>query len=113
MPRSKSPVIKKYIASKPATVAPAPSSVYHHHNVEVERPGFFSNMWQGFGLGAGQAIAHNVFRSDTQVKVVHEQAATTAIQSSSVATSVALPKDYTQCLKDNNNDKDLCKQFLG
>lgn len=104
MPRSKSPVVKKYIASKPATVAPAPSassSVYHHHNVEVERPGFFSNMWQGFGLGAGQAIAHNVFRKEPEVKVVQ------------VAPSAVVSKDYTQCLKDNNNDKDLCKQFLG
>ena len=109
MPRSKSPVIKKYIVSKPATVAPVPSSVYHHHNVEVERPGFFSNMWQGFGLGAGQAIAHNVFRSDPQVKVVQ-----VAPAGSMDATFVAsVPKDYTQCLKDNNNDKDLCKQFLG
>ena len=128
MPRSKSPV-KKYIA-KPATVAPsptAPSSVYHHHNVEVERPGFFSNMWQGFGLGAGQAIAHNVFRKEPEVKVVHEHTpvGTSATTSTSVVLPpakagsmdttnvVSVPKDYTQCLKDNSNDKELCKQFLG
>jgi hypothetical protein len=103
MPRSKSPVVKKYVV-KPT---PVPNqNIHHHHNVEVERPGFFSNMWQGFGLGAGQAIAHNIFRSDPEVKVVHEHI-------SSTVSSVTLPKEYVQCMKDNKDDKELCKQFLG
>lgn len=88
--------------SKVSTPAPAPST-HHHHTVEVERPGFFSNMWQGFGWGAGQTIARNIFGNDPVVKHVHEQAPKPDIQ---------LPKEFVQCMKDNQNDKDLCKQFL-
>lgn len=90
----KSPVTiprKSYMPST-ASVTPAPAAA----SVQQGRPGFFSNMWQGFGLGAGQAIAHNIFRSDPVVKHVH----------------TSVPKEYDQCMKDNNNDKDLCKQFL-
>jgi hypothetical protein len=70
MPRSKSPVARHVLSSKSAVKPVAltnTQTVHHQYNVEVERPGFFSNMWQGFGLGAGQAIAHNVFRSDPEV----------------------------------------------
>jgi hypothetical protein len=90
MPRTKSSAIA--VVSRPS----APPSVQHFHSHNVERPGFFSNMWQGFGLGAGQAIAHNWFRNDPVVKHVHE----------------VMPKEYEQCMKDNQGDKDLCKQFL-
>ena len=84
--------------SVPAPVPAPPSSASAvQHNVKVEQPGFFSNMWQGFGLGAGQAIAHNIFRSDPTVKHVHEN---------------ELPKEFVQCMKDNHNDADLCKQFI-
>jgi hypothetical protein len=62
--------------------------------LQQERPGFFSNMWQGFGLGAGQAIAYTMFRSD------------------SVVTQTSVPKEYEQCMKDNNDDKELCEMFL-
>jgi hypothetical protein len=73
------------------------------HN--IERPGFFSNMWSGFGLGAGQSIAMNIFRSDPKVTQINH-----AVQTSSLEAN--LPKEFIQCMKDNNNDKDLCKQFL-
>jgi hypothetical protein len=104
---SRSPVSipKSVPVSKPAVTHSA-SQVTHSHNVNVERPGFFSNMWQGFGLGAGQAIAHNWFRSDPVVKHVHENTPSPSSK------EIMMPKEYTQCMKDNNNDKDLCKQFL-
>jgi hypothetical protein len=114
MPRSKSPVARHVLTSKSAAkpaALPSTQIVHHQHNVEVERPGFFSNMWQGFGLGAGQAIAHNVFRSDPEVKVVHQHVGGSI--PSGAASSAVLPKEYVQCLKDNSGDKDLCKQFLG
>jgi hypothetical protein len=53
-------------------------------------------MWQGFGLGTGQAIAHNIFRSDPKVHHVYE----------------AQPKEYVECMKRHNDDKDACKEFL-
>jgi hypothetical protein len=87
-------------------VAPSPSVVHHNH--QVEKPGFFSNMWSGFGLGAGQSIAMNMFRSDPKVTHVHEN--TSSITPSNLEAN--LPKEFVQCMKDNNNDKDLCKQFL-
>ena len=104
MPRSSS---KSKSVAKASTPFPSPSVTYNHHTVEVERPGFFSNMWQGFGLGTGQILARSVFGSDPVVKHVHEPA-----PASVLTQEVKLPKEFVQCMKDNNNDKDVCKQFL-
>jgi hypothetical protein len=36
-----------------------------------QQPGFLSSMWQGFGLGTGSSIAHNMFdRTDKSVRSV-------------------------------------------
>lgn len=93
----------------PQTSPPPVSTV--QHNVNVERPGFFSNMLTGFGLGAGQAIAHNIFRSEPVVKHVHEGGTSAAATGAAVPMN-ELPKEFVQCMKDNHNDTDLCKQFL-
>ena len=121
-PKSPAPI------SKPTQPSYTPSPV-QQHSVQVQQPGFFSNMWQGFGLGAGQSIAMNIFRSDPKVTHVHENAPATS-SASNVSSSESLYskeftqcmkdkyddkevcKQYVQCLKDNNNDKDLCKQFM-
>jgi hypothetical protein len=118
MPRSSSPSPAKissqpsftssYSYSSPKTPVNIPTYITHNH--PLEKPGFFSNMWQGFGLGAGQSIAMNIFRSDPQVKHVHENVVSTPTQSISKLES-SLPKEFVQCMTDNN-DKDLCKQFL-
>jgi hypothetical protein len=92
-----------YTSSKPSYTPPQVQTPQSSQN-----PGFFSNMWQGFGLGTGQAIAHNIFRSDPVVKHTYENVPTS--RESSLDTT--LPKEYIQCMKDNNNDKELCKQFL-
>jgi hypothetical protein len=96
------------INKKESTITPTtqPSQVVHH-NHQLEHPGFFSNMWQGFGLGAGQAIAHNIFRSDPVVKV--ENTSTYAVQSTQ---STEIVKEYEKCLKDTYNDKEACKRIL-
>jgi hypothetical protein len=39
--------------------------------VQVQQPGLFSNMWQGFGFGAGSSIAHNMFDKDKTV--IHKE----------------------------------------
>ncbi len=72
------------------------------HNHQIQQPGFFSNILQGFGLGTGQAIAHNIFRSDPVVKHVTVPTNTSEIQQ---------PKAYIQCMKEYDN-KDLCEQYL-
>jgi hypothetical protein len=91
-------------------------------------------MWQGFGLGAGQSIAMNIFRSDPKVTHVHENAPTTTttpvVTTNTVANTESFYstefskclkekwddketcKQYIQCLKDNKDDKTLCKQFM-
>jgi hypothetical protein len=83
-------------------------------------------MWQGFGLGAGQSIAMNIFRSDPKVTHVHENAPSSVVPSTSESIyskeytqcmkdkydDKEVCKQYVQCLKDNNNDRDLCKQFI-
>lgn len=100
----KSPVSAPSVAS-----APSPSVVNHNH--QVQQPGFFSNMWQGFGLGAGQSIAMNIFRSDPKVTHVHENAPSTAVSSTTSAESF-YSKEFTQCLKDKFEDKEACKQYI-
>jgi len=74
--------------------------------ISQQSPGFISNVIQGFGLGAGQAIAHNIFRSDLVVTHTYNNIP------KQQETNSELPKEFVQCMKDNNNDKELCKQFL-
>ncbi len=74
--------------------------------ITQQSPGFISNVIQGFGLGAGQAIAHNIFRSDPVVTHTYENTPKQQVNNSE------LPKEFVQCMKDNNNDTELCKQFL-
>jgi hypothetical protein len=83
----KSPSVQTQSQSQPQTV---------HHT--VQQPGLLSNIWQGFGLGAGQAIAHNIFRSDPPpVKVV---------------TETEMPTAFVQCMKESKNDVEVCKHLL-
>lgn len=85
------------LPSKPSAPAPAPAPHYQ----EKERPGFFSNMWQGFGLGAGQAIAHNIFRSNPVVTHTYEP-----------TQAETKPKEYEQCLQEHKYDKYICDEAL-
>ena len=80
------------------------TSVPLQHNIKIEQPGFFSNILQGFGLGTGQAIAHNIFRSDAVVKHVTVPATTPTQE-------VIQSKAYIQCMKEYDN-KELCEQYL-
>jgi hypothetical protein len=89
-----------------STSTPSPIVQYNH---QIKQPGFFSNMWQGFGLGAGQSIAMNIFRSDPKISHIHENA---NVSNNVSSLEKNLPKEFIQCMKENNNDKDLCKQYL-
>jgi hypothetical protein len=86
---------------------PPPPLPVQHHSLQVQQPGFFSNMWQGFGLGAGQSIAFNMFRSDPVVKHVHE-----SMPVQLPAATDTLPKEYVQCMKESQNNVEACKQYL-
>ncbi len=68
-------------------------------NHKIEQPGFFSNVMQGFGLGAGQSIAMNIFRSPTEVKHINE--------SPIPAPTLSI---YDKCIKDGNN-KESCTLY--
>ena len=102
-----------YSYSSPKSPVPAPSiappAPTVNHNHQVQQPGFFSNMWQGFGLGAGQSIAMNIFRSDPKVTHLYENAPT---QSPQNITESFYSNEYTQCLKDKYDDKETCKNFI-
>ncbi len=49
---------------------PVPPLAPPPQTVQIQPPGFFSSMWQGFGLGAGSSIAHNMF--DSPKTVIHK-----------------------------------------
>lgn len=90
MPRTRTPANSKAPAV-PKTVAHTSAPVVTH-SLQVEKSGFFSNVWQGFGLGTGQAIAHTLFMS----KPVQQQQQT---------------NEYTQCMTEYN-DKYACEKYL-
>jgi len=104
-----------YSSPKSPVTYPAPTPSYQpstvNHNHQVQQPGFFSNMWQGFGLGAGQSIAMNIFRSDPKVTHVHENAPSTST-SSTQSSETFYSKEFTQCMKDKWDDKETCKQYI-
>lgn len=115
--RSSSKPSYSYSSPKSPVSAPsyvsAPQSSVVNHNHQVQQPGFFSNMWQGFGLGAGQSIAMNIFRSDPKVTHVHENApSTTASSTQSSITDSFYSKEFSQCMKDKWDDKETCKQYI-
>ena len=68
-------------------------------NHTIQQPGFFSNVMQGFGLGAGQSIAMNIFRSPTEVKHINE--------SPTPSPTLSI---YDKCIKDGNN-KESCTLY--
>jgi hypothetical protein len=90
------------------TAVPAPSvSQQSIPQIQVQQPGFFSSMIQGFGLGAGQSIAHNIFRSNPTVTHIHETSG-----GSTTSTESPYSKEFIQCMKDNNDDKNICNQYI-
>lgn len=107
--------------SSVSTPSYSSSAPVQQHNVKVEQPGFFSNMIQGFGLGAGQSLAFNLFRSNPTPAPSAAPAAPTSVSYAATATATAsanssiessLPKEFVQCMKETNNDKDACKHYL-
>ena len=106
MPRSSSRPSSRFSSttsiSKPITSTQP--SVNHH---QPQQPGFLSNMWQGFGLGAGQSIAMNMFRSDPKVTHIHETQPNSIVQQTTIES-----KEYIQCMKESQNNKEACKEYL-
>lgn len=100
----KTPIASPSIAATPASVV--------NHNHQLQQPGFFSNMWQGFGLGAGQSIAMNIFRSDPKVTHVHENVTPTSTVPATSSTESLYSKEFAQCMKDNWDDKEKCKHYI-
>lgn len=97
----------------------APAAVHHH--VKVEQPGFFSNVMQGFGLGAGQSFAFNLFRNPqtAAAPAAATAAAPAATPAAETAASTHLhlripnpSKEYIQCMEESKNDEDACRQFI-
>jgi hypothetical protein len=86
--------------------------------VAAPSPGFFSNMWQGFGLGAGQAIAHNIFRSNPTVitpaptQPISEYEECMKKKFNDRTLCIEFSEEFKQCMKENNDDKAVCKEQL-
>jgi hypothetical protein len=100
-------------SSKPSYTYSSPKSptlIVSNHM--IQQPGFFSNMLQGFALGTGQSIAMNIFRSEPQVTHIHETIQSSNSTVSSTNSESIYSKEYTQCMKESNNDKEACKEYL-
>jgi hypothetical protein len=88
------------LSNKSKSVLSQSSLSTNNHTVKIEQPGFFSNVLQGFGLGAGQSLAFNMFRSNQ------------TITQQTVTQDIPFLKEYIQCMKEYNNNSDACKQYL-
>lgn len=125
MPRSnsfrsssaKSSSVSKPRSSSYSTPATTPTTAHtsatvQQHSVKVEQPGFLSNMIQGFGLGAGQSLAFNLFRSNTTPTPAPAPAPTAHSVPANSSLETSLPKEFVKCMKETNNDTDSCKHYL-
>jgi hypothetical protein len=103
MPRKSSSPSRKIInKSSEKLQINLPNTTLHSQNsqtIKLEQPGFFSNMWQGFGLGTGQAIAHNIFRSNPTGTCINTNNTNNKLN------------NYDKCMKETN-DNEVCKKFL-
>lgn len=89
----------------PIPINPVTSPVIN----QVQQPGFFSNVLQGFGLGVGQSIAMNIFRTDPKIIHVNENISSSA----TIEISESLYDiEFKQCMKDKMDDKEVCKQYV-
>jgi hypothetical protein len=93
--------------SVPVSVPVAPPSPVV---VQQQQPGLFSNMWSGFGWGAGHSIAANIFRSPTQI--VHTTAATPVPGTATAYPRIPTSKEYEQCMEESKQNREACKQYL-
>ena len=105
MPRNNSSTsVAPFKSSGKSSIFPAKTpSAPTPPTIQLERPGFFSNMWTGFGLGAGQSIAANIFRSPTEVVHTHQTIGAGSKYSS---------REFVQCMEESAKDFELCKHLV-
>jgi hypothetical protein len=77
-------------------------------NNQMQQPGFFSNIMQGFGLGAGQSIAMNIFRSEPKISYKNENNEVKPLANLESLHNT----EYTACIKDKWNNVDICKEYI-
>jgi hypothetical protein len=102
-PRSSgSSVVPRPVSHTPSVPTSAPS-------IQVERPGFLQTVKEGFGFGAGSAIAHNLFRSSAPTQ---QSAPSSVVPVGASATQDATGTiQYIQCVKEGGTH-DACKHNL-
>jgi hypothetical protein len=70
MPIQQSSNQKPIIPRPHSPLAPPMPSSSTTQSLQIQPPSFFSSVVQGFGLGAGSSIAHNMF--DSPKTVIHQ-----------------------------------------
>ena len=89
-------------APAPRLTPPAPSSV-----PVSGAPTLGQSIKQGFGFGMGSAIAHRIFGASPTIVVQPTPAPTQA-----PTVEPKYPREFEQCMRESNNDREVCKQFL-
>ena len=106
MPRKSSMPLSSNPNSKPKP-KPKPFLPEVTNTPAAQKPGFFSAVKDGLGLGFGSAIAHRVVGSvlgSSQYTQVQPQVQVQALEKKNT--------EYDQCMKDYNN-RDVCEIYLG
>ena len=119
MPRSNSnsrPVYKPTPVRATTTTpvyAPQKSPMTVHH--EVQQPGFFGSMVQGFGLGVGSSIARNMFEhKPVYVQQLPNQDKLPPASPITAKSEVVDVKklEFKQCMEKTYNNYDECVHHL-
>lgn len=95
MPRSQHTHQKRNQLTSPANSLTTSSST-------PQRPSFFKTMKEGVAFGAGASLGQSIFRSIFTGP---------APQPNTAGTDSRPTPEYLQCMIDNNNDKEACKEY--
>lgn len=119
MPRSNSnsrPVYKPTPVRPTAATpvyAPQKSPITVHH--EVQQPGLFGSMVQGFGLGVGSSIARNMFEHKpvyVQQQPIQDKLPPASPMNSNVKVIDTKKVEFKQCMEKTYNNYDECVHHL-
>ena len=107
---------------------PYPYTPTQIHHVEVEGPGFWRSMKQGFGFGIGSTIGRGMFESKPQADANQPYKAAPATGDYVACMAVKentweackyfdqspclAPREYIQCMREAKYEYAACKHYL-
>ena len=98
--------------TRPTITIPQQSPMTVNH--QVQQPGFFGSMVQGFGLGMGSSIARNMFEHKPSYEQQQPQNRLPPVSPITIKSEVVDTKkiEFKQCMEKTYNNYDECVHHL-